>query len=130
MEKEIISALEESCLILIQMGSEVVKGDPNKMSGNGKLLLELLDRHNLHLLNSSEHCEGVITRYRKTVNGEEISVLDYVIVCGGLFSHFTKMFIDEVRLHTLTKYASTKGIRQTKIESDHNLIFCQFNIKY
>ena len=57
-----------------KVASEVVKGDPNKLSGNGKLLLELLERHNLHLLNSSERCEVVITCYRKTVNGEEIAV--------------------------------------------------------
>ena len=135
LEKEIISALDESCFILIQMdanakvGAEVLKGDPNKQSVNGKLLMELLKRHNLNLLNASDSCQGVITRHRKTLNGDEKSVLDYVIICGGLLNHFQKMIIDEDRLHTLTKYASTKGV-QHKIESDHNPLFCQFSIKY
>ena len=44
-------------------------------------------------------------------------------------NHFQKMIIDEERLHTLTKYASTKGVKN-KIESDHNPLFCQFSIKY
>ena len=136
LEKDIITAVDDNCFVLIQMdanakvGSEVVKGDPNEMSGNGKLLLELLKRQNLYLLNGSENCKGVITRYRKTVNGEEKAVLDYVIVCGGLFSHFIKMFIDEERMHTLTKYASTKGVRKNRVESDHNPIYCEFDIKH
>ena len=40
-----------------------------------------------------------------------------------------KMKIDEERIRTLTKYVSTCG-RINKIESDHNLIFCEFNLSY
>ena len=39
------------------------------------------------------------------------------------------MLIDEERNHTLTKYASTRG-RVQKSESDHNLLFCQFDLSY
>ena len=39
------------------------------------------------------------------------------------------MIIDEERLFTLTKYASTKGAKN-KVESDHNPLFCRFNIKF
>jgi hypothetical protein len=38
------------------------------------------------------------------------------------------MLIDDERLHTLTKYASTKGFK-SKIESDHNPLYCKFNLK-
>ena len=90
-----------------KVGKEIIKDDPNKQSENGKLLMELLCRQNLHLLNSSDKWNGVITRCRQTINGVEKSVLDYVIVCGGLYGYFLEMSIDDSRLHTFTKYAST-----------------------
>ena len=39
------------------------------------------------------------------------------------------MLIDDDRIHTLTKYASTRG-KVKKSESDHNLLFCQFDLTY
>ena len=63
-----IKAYDDGCLILIEMdanakvGSKVIKNDPNAMSENGRLLLDLVDRQNLRILNSSSKCEGVITR--------------------------------------------------------------------
>ena len=39
------------------------------------------------------------------------------------------MLIDDERIHTLTKYVSTRG-RVQKSESDHNLLFCQFDLSY
>ena len=115
LENEIISAYDHNCLILVQMdanakvGVDVIKGDPHKQSENGYFLMEMLKRQNLSLLNGSDQCKGTITRHRKTINGEEKSILDYILVCQGLLGHFVEMFIDEERLHTLTKYATTKG---------------------
>ena len=68
LEQEVIKAYDDGCLILIEMdanakvGSKVIKNDPNAMSENGRLLLDLVDRQNLRILNSSSKCEGVITR--------------------------------------------------------------------
>ena len=39
------------------------------------------------------------------------------------------MTIDEKRLHVLSKYRTRKGI-QTITQSDHNLLFAKFNLKY
>ena len=39
------------------------------------------------------------------------------------------MLVDERRIHLLTKFCTTKGIK-TKVESDHNRMFAQFSIKY
>ena len=53
LEKEIISAVDAGCFVLIQMdanakvGSEVIKGDPNKQSDCEKLLLDVIERQNL-----------------------------------------------------------------------------------
>ena len=53
LEGEVIKATEENCLILIELdanaklGSEVIKGDPHKMSSNGKVLMDVIERQNL-----------------------------------------------------------------------------------
>ena len=58
--KEIISAKDQKCFILVQkdannkVGVEVLKSDPNKQSENEKLLMDLLMRQNLSLLNGSD----------------------------------------------------------------------------
>ena len=111
-----------------KLGSNFIQGDPNKLSENGKLLLGIIQRQNLCCLNSSSLFEGTITRFRKKVSGNESSVLDYLIVCENLSSSLNSMYIDEKRVYTLTKYASSKGIRM-KTESDHNPIFADFNIQ-
>ena len=73
LQTEIESAKNHGCLICIQMdanskfGSNIIKGDPNeKMSENGKALFEIIQNNNLVLVNSSQKCSGVITRYRKS----------------------------------------------------------------
>ena len=135
LEAEVIMAKDENQFTLIQLdanakvGPQVIKSDPNIQSNNGKLLLEMLTRQNLFLLNASDLCQGKITRHRITKKGEEKSIIDYIIVCETLFSLLIEMQIDEDRIHTLTKYVSTRG-RIMKIESDHNLIYCEFNLAY
>ena len=117
LEKEIIDAKEEGCMILIEMdanaklGSEIIKDDPNAISDNGKLLRDLLQRQNLTCLNAHELCYGAITRHRKTVLGDEKAVLDFIIVCDQLTSYFERMIVDEKRENILTKYATSKGVR-------------------
>ena len=133
LEKEIITAKEKNCLVLIQMdanakiGGGVIANNPHAISENGKLLLDLLGRQNLRCLNAHKLCQGSITRHRKTINGEEKAILDYLIVCEQLANYLKLMIIDEKRENVLTKFASTKGIK-VKSESDHNLIFAQFNL--
>ena len=134
-EAEVISAADENCSIIIQLdanakvGSPVIVSDPNEQSNNGKLLMEMIKRQNLFLLNATDLCKGKITRHRTTKNGEEKSILNYIIVCETLFLKLVKMLIDDERIHTLTKYVSTRG-RVQKSESDHNLLFCQFDLSY
>jgi hypothetical protein len=84
---------------------------------------------NLHILNTNPLCTGVTTRHRKTVSGEEKSVIDFILVCDGLKAHFEYMVIDEDRIHVLKKYCTRKGIRN-EIESDHNVQYAKFNLKY
>ena len=108
-----------------KVGFEIIKKDPHCQSQNGRLLVGLIERQNLSILNTSELCEGVITRHRKTINGDEKSVIDYIIVCDFLLQYLERMIIDEPRIFVLTKYA-----KRTKTESDHNLLYAKFSIKY
>ena len=135
-EEEIISAKEESCMIIIQMdanakvGRGIITHNPsNVIDSNGQKLLEIMDRHGLLMLNSHTKCVGTVTRFRATKNNTETAILDYVLVCEELGKHLDDIFIDEKRQFTLTKYATTKGIRK-KVESDHNLMFCKFTLTY
>ena len=53
LEKEIILAKDQNCKILIQVDAnvkvacDIIKSDPHKLSSNGQLLLELIDRQKL-----------------------------------------------------------------------------------
>ena len=82
LDEEVVAAYREGCMILIQMdanakvGTKVIPTDPNKeMDSNGHELMSLIDRHQLIMLNSDHRCKGVITRYRKTRNKVEQSIL-------------------------------------------------------
>ena len=73
LEKEVIKAKEEGCLVLIEMdanakvGKDVINGDPNEASDNGQLLLDMVERQNLKILNASQKCSGTVTRKSVTV---------------------------------------------------------------
>ena len=72
-EQEIIDATDEGCCLILQLdanakaGLEIIINDVNTMSGNGKLLVDMVDRHNLFIVNSWRKCKGIITRERITV---------------------------------------------------------------
>ena len=95
-EKQIINAKDEGCLVLVEMdanaklGAGIIKDDPHFISENGRLLWDIIQRNNLICLNAHEKCEGSITRYRKTISGEESSILDYIIVCEQLAAFFSE----------------------------------------
>lgn len=118
-----------------KVGPEVINGDPNEQSGNGKLLLSLVKDLNLIIVNATEKCSGTITRIRKTKSKKtqkvniERSVLDYFIVCQKFYELILELKIDEERLHVLTKYASRKGVGK-KVETDHNPLICKVDLSW
>ena len=117
MEQEIVAGKNANFLILVQMdanakvGKGTISHDPNEMSDNGRLLLELIERESLALLNISDLCTGTITRHRETKDTVEKSILDYILTCEKLAEFLESMFIDEQRISPLTKFASKKGCR-------------------
>ena len=135
MESRIISAKDNQKLICIQLdansklGSQIIKGDPNDMSSNGKLLLEVVTKHNLIVVNSTDKCFGLITRFKETKLGEERSVIDFFIVCDELFQRVVKMEVDEKRQHVLTKFRKYKN-KSVVTESDHNILILSLKFRW
>ena len=135
LESQIISAKDEGCGIVIELdanaklGSNLLRGDPNEMSNNGRIFWNLINRQQLNTGNLSDKCRGSITRHRKTVEGEEKSILDYLLFCDKMEPFFNTMIIDEERHHVLKKYVTTRGVKQYT-ESDHNTIYGEFSINY
>ena len=85
-EEEILAAKSESCLVLVQMdanaklGRNIISMDPNTgTDGNGRQMLNLINRQSLILLNTDRSCAGAITRHRVTKNGTEEAILDYAM---------------------------------------------------
>ena len=130
LEKEIILSKQENCYILIQMDANAkLDSKLHKMSKNGRLLLNLVQRQNLVIFNQLPICKGEVTRHRITKYCEEKATLDYIVGCDKLSTFIENVVIDEDRLFTLTKYSTTKGIIK-KCLSDHNIMFSSFNLSY
>ena len=95
-ESENINAQENDCLVIMELdanakvGNTIIKDDPNQMSNNGSTMLDILERQNLFIANSSDICDGTITRERITGDKSEKSILDYVIICQKM-----KRFIEK-----------------------------------
>ena len=135
LDQEIEDAKNNDQMLCIQMdanakfGSDIIHGDPNKISANGELLLELIMRKSLIIVNSTEKCSGVITRMRKKGNKTEESVLDYFIVCETFYNFCVKMEIDEERKYALKRFYKSKNGNKV-ILSDHNPLFLSLKVSW
>ena len=135
LECRIISAKSAQKLICIQfdanskLGNGIIKGDPHVISANGKIMADMFSRQNLIVVNATDKCYGVITRYKKTARRTEESVLDYFVVCQGLFQNILKMVIDEERKYVLSRFYKYKNKTST-VESDHNIELLYLSFKW
>ena len=129
LDQEIENAFSNQSLVCMQMdgngkfGKEIINGDPNEISANGRLLLDLINRKSLVIVNSTDKCKGVITRMRVKGGKTERSVLDYFIVCQDFYSLCNSLLIDEDRKYTLVRFYKHKNITKV-IRSDHNPLIC------
>ena len=129
---EVNIAEEEGAEIIILMdgnlhpGDHIVPGATHPQNYNGRLFEQFLQNNtDLTLLNSSEVCEGKITRQRKKGNKIEESILDFALTSSQLTPFCTKMTIDESRQYAMSSYLNKKVTH-----SDHFTIILQFSIKY
>ena len=93
------------------------------------MLLDVIENNGLIVVNGTDRCSGVITRYRKTSVRTEESVLDFFIVCEKFFTFITRMVIDEARQFPLTKFSTKTGQKSIKL-SDHNTLILDLNIRW
>ena len=135
LETAIISAKLNGNLICSELdanskvGMENISTDPHHISANGQLLMDIVNRNELIVVNSTSKCFGTITRLRRTKISEEKSVIDYFIVCSKFFELISSLEIDENRKYVLTKYSSRMGVK-CLVKSDHNPLVCTLNIKW
>ena len=83
----------------------------------------------MHVINSLELSEGVLTRNTVQKGITEAAVLDYFIVSDKILPFVKSLRIDETKVDVLTKFATKKGVK-SKVESDHNLLICELSIEY
>ena len=83
-----------------KLGKDVIGGDVDPMSLNGKLLFSLCNKYNLFVLNSSNLCKGVFIRIHSYRNKVEKSVLEYVLISADSYPQFVSMHMDEEKLFT------------------------------
>ena len=126
--KSLYLALDANC----KLGPEYIPGDPNKMSKNGEIMSDIIDRNALIVVNGLvEKCDGVVTRQRNTEDGRvEKSAIDLLIVSADLEECLLSLKIDEERTNVLTKIVKTKKGKESKTESDHNILESTLNIKW
>ena len=88
------------------------------ISRNGKLLLDVVQKHKLTIVNCTNKCKGRITR-QNTVNSNEVSAIDYIMTSPTVDKWIQEMTIDEEGLLKITG----------KKQSDHNTISVKIEIK-
>lgn len=113
-----------------KIGKPFIRMDPNKMSNNGRIMLDMFERQNLVIANTLEMCDGTITRERIVENKAEKSAIDYIVMCEELLEHLIEMSIDESRINVLSRYRKTKDGIKRVVLSDHNPLFSKFSITF
>ena len=113
-----------------KLGSRIIPGDPKEQSDNGKLLEKIVVENNLKVVNGTELCNGIITRFRKTINNTEQSVIDHFIVCNNFFELVINMTIDEAGKYSLTKYTNKTGSSKCTSESDHRTLILEIDYSW
>ena len=127
-EKEVVQAKEKGDSIIImgdlncKIGS-VIKGNKEDISKGGRLLLKMVKKHSMKIVNAEESCNGLWTR----VQGEEKSVIDYMIVFEEDLHMVQKMEIDEEKDIT-PYYVDTCGDKEERKYTDHCMITMKMDV--
>ena len=86
-----------------KLGPESIAKDIHDQSPNGALLGGIVKRNNLVVANGlNDRCRGLVTGRRTTVNSEEESIIDFVIVSDDM-----REFVSELMRRKTTQYPDT-----------------------
>ena len=129
--KEQIEAAIRLNEIVVLMGDfnckvgKTIPSNTDKVTKGGKILKKMLEKYNLCLVNSESICKGTWTR----IEGEEKSILDYVITRKEDCGLFHDMLIDEEK--NITPYTIEQDIdgKSRVVYSDHCMIRCKTQLK-
>ena len=97
-------------------------------SPNGNLLCDIINFHDLHVLNFDPKCVGHWTRVQKKKNVTERSILDFIITDTTLQTALSEITIDEDRICSPFRLISKNGVENSQQFSDHNAIICKFRL--
>ena len=133
LEEEIVKAKMKNTMICLELdanaklGNEIIEKDPHEITPNGQLLLGVVVRNNLIVCNGTTLCQGLLTRARNTVNGQEASIIDFLIVCEELFSHMEGMIVDDQKKFSIESFTKS-GSKVKVMKTDHNMLLGTFDI--
>ena len=122
MECEIPIVMGDMNAKLTTDGSQIIHISPN-----GKLLLDILNRHDMDVLNFQENCSGKLTHVIRTTG--EASVLDYIFTSPEITKTVKETLIDEECLFCPFRVLNSRGIIKPKF-SDHNAIITKLCIPH
>lgn len=116
-------------LVIGDMNSKINKdGDQIKYSSsNGKFLMEMVENHELEILNFNPKCFGKWTHVVRTSGAS--SVLDYATTCSKLVECTSSITIDEECLLCPFGVKKRKGVAEPQF-SDHNAIILKMSIPH
>ena len=95
-----------------------IPGNATEISKGGRELLNLANKNNLKILNTTKCCSGLWTRQQN----DEQSVLDYVLVRDDDFTSVKSMIIDKEK--DLTPYSLDLNGATKRTYTDHFMITC------
>ena len=121
LEEEVAKSLFAGKSIIIsldansKLGSEIIPNDKHNQSQNGKIFAGIINRHALIVINGLQGKSfGVITRKRTTIDGDEESTIDIIVISSDLLEEVKSVTTDEDKVHSLTSHVKTKhGVKVT-----------------
>ena len=135
LEEEVFLAEQSDAGLVLHMdgnlwaGESIIPGDPRSQNKNGKKFQNFLEQHpNLKVVNSLPLCSDLITRSRNKDGKQEVSVLDFFVVCDRVLPYVMQMKIDETKEFVLTNYTRVKTDGKA-IDSDHNTQYMDLKLE-
>ena len=126
-EVERCLAAEKRLIIAGDLNARLDPGKPNEVKGNGKRLMELVDKYELKVLNFGQKTEGKWTRIQMKDGVECKSEIDYIITDKSTQEKEIKTLIDEEKM--FTPYRTKKdGNKKSIVFSDHCTMSSSFEI--
>ena len=125
-EKEVEKSIlkSESIILMGDFNCKIgidEKGNDGEVSKGGKILMEMVKKHDLLVVNKEEKCEGTWTR----ILGNEKSALDFMIIKNEDSGYLQSMSVDEGKL--ITPLHVTPDAERRKIYSDHCMLTTVIN---